>query len=231
MDTAFDALREVREFILPFVSDAGHLTRDALRKGKRVMFEGGQGTMLDLAYGTYPFVTSSHPTTGGILVGAGVSHKALNNVYGVVKAFTSRVGHGPFITELSGEMADRLRGTGSNQWDEFGTTTGRARRVGWLDLVQLKYACDINGFDGLVVTKLDVLSDLESVQVCTSYEDDAPVYETLPGWGDLQGLGSRDALPQEVLDYLGCIERFTGVPVAMFSTSPKREDTYGTISW
>ena len=231
VDTAFDALREVREFILPFVGDAGHLVRDALRKGKRVMFEGGQGTMLDLAYGTYPFVTSSHPTTGGILVGAGVSHKALNNVYGVVKAFTSRVGHGPFITELGGEMADRLRGTGSNQWDEFGTTTGRARRVGWLDLVQLKYACDVNGFDGLVVTKLDVLSGLDSVQICTSYEEGQPVYETLPGWGDLQGLGSRDALPNEVLDYLSCIERFTGVPVAMFSTSPKREDTYGEISW
>ncbi len=231
VDTAFDELHEVREFILPFVSDAGHLVREALRKEKRVMFEGGQGTMLDLAYGTYPFVTSSHPTTGGILVGAGVSHKALTNVYGVVKAFTSRVGHGPFITELDGEMAGRLRGTGSNQWDEFGTTTGRARRVGWLDLVQLKYACDVNGFDGLVVTKLDVLSELDNVQVCTAYEDGEPVYETLPGWGDLQGLGSRDALPKEVLDYLGCIERFTGVPVAMFSTSPKREDTYGEISW
>ncbi len=231
VDTAFDALREVREFILPFVSDAGHLVREALRKEKRVMFEGGQGTMLDLAYGTYPFVTSSHPTAGGILVGAGVSHKALTNVYGVVKAFTSRVGHGPFITELDGEGAERLRGTGSNQWDEFGTTTGRARRVGWLDLVQLKYACDVNGFDGLVVTKLDVLSGLDSVKVCTFYEDGGPVYETLPGWGDLQGLGSRDVLPKEVLGYLSCIERFTGISVAMFSTSPKREDTYGEISW
>lgn len=231
VDTAFRALREIREFILPFVSDAGHLVRDALAKGKRVMFEGGQGTMLDLSYGTYPFVTSSHPTVGGIVVGAGVSHKALNNVYGVVKAFTSRVGHGPFMTELDGEMAARLRGTGSNQWDEFGTTTGRARRVGWLDLVQLKYACDLNGFDGLVVTKLDVLSGLETVQVCTAYKDDQPVYETLPGWGDLRGLGEREALPQEVLDYLGCIERFTGVPVTMFSTSPRREDTFGEVSW
>lgn len=231
VETAFEALREIREFILPFVSDAGHLVREALRKNKRVMFEGGQGTMLDLAYGTYPFVTSSHPTTGGILVGAGVSHKALSSVYGVVKAFTSRVGHGPFITELDGEMASRLRGTGGNQWDEFGTTTGRARRVGWLDLVQLKYACEINGFDGLVVTKLDVLAGLETLQVCTAYKDDAPVYETMAGWGDLQGLGSRDALPQEVLDYLDLIERFTGVPVMMFSTSPKRADTYGEVSW
>ena len=205
--------------------------RAALRQNKRVMFEGGQGTMLDLAYGTYPFVTSSHPTVGGILVGAGVSHKALTSVYGVVKAFTSRVGHGPMPTELEGETAARLRGTGSNQWDEFGTTTGRARRVGWLDLVQLKYACDVNGFDGLVVTKLDVLSGLETLNVCTAYKEGRPVYETLPGWGDLQGLGSREALPPEVEAYLELIERFTGVPVAMFSTSPERDDTFGEVSW
>ena len=153
VDTAFEALRDVRAFVLPFIQDTGALVRGALRESKRVLFEGGQGTMLDLTYGTYPYVTSSHPTVGGILVGAGVSHKALGGVYGVVKAFTSRVGHGPFMTEAHGEVAARLRGTGSNQWDEFGTTTGRARRVGWLDLMQLKYACEVNGFDGLVVTK------------------------------------------------------------------------------
>ncbi len=231
VERALGDLADVREFVLPFVSDAGHFVREALRQGKRVMFEGGQGTMLDLAYGTYPFVTSSHPTTGGILVGAGVSHKALNSVYGVVKAFTSRVGHGPFMTELGGEMAERLRGTGGNQWDEFGTTTGRARRVGWLDLVQLRYACEVNGFDGLVVTKLDVLAGLPTVQICTAYWEGGPVYEEMPGWGDLQGLGSRDALPQEVLDYLQMIEHFTGVPVVMFSTSPRREDTYGEVAW
>lgn len=231
VDKALDDLADVREFVTPFVSDAGHFVREALRQGKRVMFEGGQGTMLDLAYGTYPFVTSSHPTTGGILVGAGVSHKALSSVYGVVKAFTSRVGHGPFMTELGGEMAERLRGTGGNQWDEFGTTTGRARRVGWLDLVQLRYACEVNGFDGLVVTKLDVLAGLETVQICTAYWEGQPVYEELPGWGDLQGLGSRDALPREVLDYLQMIEHFTGTPVVMFSTSPRREDTYGEVAW
>jgi adenylosuccinate synthase len=124
-----------------------------------VLFEGGQGTMLDLSYGTYPFVTSSHPTVGGILVGAGRQPQGAHGVVGVVKAFTTRVGHGPFRTEVAGAMAaSRLRGTGSNQWDEFGTTTGRPRRVGWLDLPQLRYAAEINGFDGLVVTKLDVLS-------------------------------------------------------------------------
>ena len=231
VEEAFEALREVRDFVLPFVCDSSKLTREALASDKRVMFEGGQGTMLDLAYGTYPYVTSSHPTVGGILVGAGVSHKALGKVYGVVKAFTSRVGHGPFMTELEGEMATRLRGTGANQWDEYGTTTGRARRVGWLDLEQLKYACDVNGFDGLVVTKLDVLSGLDTLKVCTAYEEGKPVYKEMPGWGDLKGLGRRDALPKELGKYLDLIETHTGVPVAMFSTSPDREDTYGEVSW
>ena len=231
VETAYAELADVRAFVLPFIRDTGQLVRDALDQGKRVLFEGGQGTMLDLAYGTYPYVTSSHPTVGGIIVGAGVSHKALNNVYGVVKAFTSRVGHGPFMTELEGDMAVRLRGTGSNQWDEYGTTTGRPRRVGWLDLVQLKYACDMNGFDGLVVTKLDVLSDIETLKICVDYKDDEPVYEEMPGWGNLHGLGSRDALPKEVIQYLELIESYTGVPVSLFSTSPDREDTYGQVSW
>jgi adenylosuccinate synthase len=231
VDRALASLQDVRDFLLPFVCDTGAVVRHALKEGKRVLFEGGQGTMLDLAYGTYPYVTSSHPTVGGILVGAGVSHKALDGVYGVVKAFTSRVGYGPFMTELEGEAASRLRGTGSNQWDEYGTTTGRPRRVGWLDLVQLKYACEINGFDGLVVTKLDVLSGLETVKVCVAYEGGAPVYEDMPGWGALDGLAEREALPGEVLAYLERIEAFTGTPVVMFSTSPDRAATYGSVSW
>lgn len=231
VETAFEALREVREFVLPLIHDTGQLVRNALQENKRVMFEGGQGTMLDLAYGTYPYVTSSHPTVGGIMVGAGVSHKALNGVYGVVKAFTSRVGYGPFMTELEGEMATRLRGTGTNQWDEYGTTTGRPRRVGWLDLVQLKYACEINGFDGLVVTKLDVLSGIDTLQICVAYEDGQPVYQTMSGWGELKGLGSRAALPEEVTDYLELIESYTQTPVVMFSTSPDRRDTYGEVGW
>jgi adenylosuccinate synthase len=232
VDVALEALAEVREYVRPMVGDAGALVRDALGKHQRVLFEGGQGTMLDLAYGTYPYVTSSHPTVGGILVGAGVSHKALHGVYGVVKAFTTRVGHGPFRTELQGELAMRLRGTGENQWDEFGTTTGRPRRVGWLDLPQLRYAAAVNGFDGLVVTKLDVLSGLDEVRVCVDVDGGGgPVYATLPGWGDLTGLGTRDALPRQVLDYLDLMEEATGVPVAMFSTSPKRSDTYGAVRW
>jgi adenylosuccinate synthase len=231
VEEALAALEDVRSYVAPLVRDAGALVREALRRGQRVLFEGGQGTMLDLAYGSYPFVTSSHPTVGGILIGAGVSHRALHRVYGVVKAFASRVGHGPFATEIAGAEAERLRGTGSNQWDEFGTTTGRPRRVGWLDLPQLRYACEVNGFDGLVVTKLDVLSGLDEVKVCVEHHGETPVYESLPGWGDLRGLGSRDALPSEVLDYLGLVEGVTGVAVSMFSTSPDRDDTYGAVDW
>lgn len=231
VEVALAALVEVRAFVLPLVADTGKMVREGLRAGQRVLFEGGQGTMLDLAYGTYPYVTSSHPTVGGILVGAGVSHRALNGVYGVVKAFTTRVGHGPFMTEVEGELALRLRGSGSQQWDEYGTTTGRPRRVGWLDLVQLRYACEINGCDGLIVTKLDVLSGLETIKVCIAYRDGRPVYQELPGWGDLRGLGSREALPQALREYLGLIERYTATPVVMFSTSPEREDTYGAVNW
>jgi adenylosuccinate synthase len=233
VEAALAALAEVRERIAPFVGDAGALTREALAEGRRVMFEGGQGTMLDLSYGTYPYVTSSHPTVGGILVGAGVSHKALDTVVGVVKAFTTRVGHGPFPTEIHDEATGlRLRGTGANPWDEYGTTTGRPRRVGWLDLAQLRYAAEINGFDALVVTKLDVLSGMETVRLGVGYDaGGAPIYEEMPGWGDLRGLGRRDALPREVTDYLARVEDVVGVPVAMFSTSPDRADTFGEVAW
>ncbi|MDZ7800899.1 MAG: adenylosuccinate synthase [Trueperaceae bacterium] len=233
VDEAMDALAEARARLAPFVVDAGARVRKTLAEGGRVMFEGGQGTMLDLTYGTYPYVTSSHPTVGGILIGAGVSHKALSHVVGVVKAFTTRVGHGPLPTEIHDEAAAaRLRGTGVNQWDEFGTTTGRPRRVGWLDLAQLRYACELNGFDTLVVTKLDVLSGLDVVRVCTAYgEDGAPVWRDMPGWGDLRGLGDLAALPREVTDYLSLIEEVVGVPVTMFSTSPDRIDTYGEVAW
>lgn len=232
LEAAMAALAEIREFILPFVRDTGQLIREALAANKRVLFEGGQGTMLDLTYGTYPYVTSSHPTVGGILIGAGVSHKALQRVYGVVKAFTSRVGHGPFPTEIhDAALALRLRGSGQNQWDEYGTTTGRPRRVGWLDLAQLKYACEINGFDGLVVTKLDVLSGLDTIPVCVAYDGQRPIYRELDGWGELRGLGERQRLPQAVHRYLELIEEVTGVPVALFSTSPERQDTYGEVSW
>jgi len=154
-------------------------------------------------------------------------------VIGVVKAFTTRVGHGPFPTEVHDEETLlRLRGTGANPWDEFGTTTGRARRVGWLDLEQLKYAAEINGFDALVVTKLDVLAGMEQLKLGVGYDANGEaIYEEVPGWGDLTGIETRDQLPQQLLDYLHRIEAYVGAPVAMFSTSPDRRDTYGDVVW
>lgn len=193
---ALGYLLPIRNALLPFVSDTGAQLRQAIKGGENVLFEGAQATLLDLNYGTYPFVTSSHPTVGGILVGAGVNHRAVGKVYGVAKAFNTRVGHGPFATEVFGEMETRLRGDGSKPWDEFGTTTGRARRVGWLDLQLLRYAVDVNGFDGLVINKMDVLAGLDTVRVCVDYDAAGqPVYREMPGWASTDGVTSRDTLP------------------------------------
>jgi len=200
------------------VQDTGKLLRGAVKAGRNILFEGAQATLLDLNYGTYPYVTSSHPSVGGILVGTGVSHKALNKVYGVAKAFNTRVGHGPFPTEVFGDMEHRLRGDGSQPWDEFGTTTGRARRVGWLDLELLRYAVDLNGLDGLVINKMDVLSGLETVPVCTGYGSSRePVFEEMKGWDSVDGCSSRETLPGAAQAYLDLIEEQTGCPVVIFS--------------
>jgi adenylosuccinate synthase len=221
-------LRRMGEILARHISDTGSLLRDAIRHGKKVLFEGAQATMLDLNYGDYPFVTSSHPTVGGIIVGTGVSHKAINKVYGVVKAYATRVGNGPFPTELHGAEDEFLRQKGG----EFGVTTGRARRTGWLDLVLLKYACEVNGFDGLVLTKLDILSDFPVVKIGVEHLPGGAVkYEELPGWGDLAGIHSREQLPASVQRFIELIEAYTETPVVMFSTSPRREDTFGAVSW
>lgn len=229
---AFDDLQEMRNLVLPFIADTGSLLRQAVKDERNILFEGAQATLLDLNYGTYPFVTSSYPTVGGILVGTGVSHKAINKVYGVAKAFNTRVGHGPFTTELFGEMEHRLRGDGSQPWDEFGTTTGRARRVGWLDLVLLRYAVDVNGLDGLVINKMDVLAGIPTLKVCTDYDDNGqPIYRDMEGWSSTEGTTSRDTLPKQAQAYLELIEEQTGCPVVIFSAGPERERTYGSVSW
>ncbi|GEM84415.1 adenylosuccinate synthetase [Meiothermus hypogaeus NBRC 106114] len=221
-------LERMREILAPHIADTGHLLREAIKHGKKVLFEGAQATLLDLNYGDYPYVTSSHPTVGGIIVGTGVNHKAINKVYGVAKAYATRVGNGPFPTELHGEEDEFLRQKGG----EFGVTTGRARRTGWLDLVLLKYACEVNGFDGLVITKLDVLSGFPTVKVGVEHLPDGSVkYEAIPGWGDLSGIGSREQLPASVKRFIELIEDYTQTPVVMFSTSPRREDTFGAVSW
>ncbi|WP_102128316.1 adenylosuccinate synthase [Deinococcus planocerae] len=229
---ALGYLLPIRDALLPFVSDTGAGLRQAIREGENVLFEGAQATLLDLNYGTYPFVTSSHPTVGGILVGAGVNHKAVGQVYGVAKAFNTRVGHGPFVTEVFGEMEQRLRGDGSKPWDEFGTTTGRARRVGWLDLALLRYAVDVNGFDGLVINKMDILAGLDRIKVCVTYDDSGqPVYREMPGWTSTDGVTSRETLPREAQAYLDLIEETVNCPVVIFSCGPAREQTYGEVSW
>ena len=229
---ALGYLLPIRDALVPFVHDTGAQLRQALKNGQNVLFEGAQATLLDLNYGTYPFVTSSHPSVGGVIVGAGVSHKAVNKVYGVAKAFNTRVGNGPFVTEVFGEMEQRLRGDGSQPWDEFGTTTGRARRVGWLDLALLKYAVEINGLDGLVINKMDVLAGIETLKVATGYDAAGrPVYRELPGWATTDGADSRASLPKEAQAYLDLIEETVECPVVIFSAGPAREQTYGSVSW
>jgi adenylosuccinate synthase len=227
--------------LTPYIKDVSATLNDALKHNKTVLAEGAQGTLLDLDQGTYPFVTSSNPTAAGALTGLGLGVGCVSRVIGVTKAFQTRVGTGPFPTEVSGEIAARLRGTGENPWDEYGTTTGRPRRVGWLDLVLLRYAIRVNGLTELVLTKLDILSGMNSIQLCVAYhlEDHVfaelplgpgglgafePVYEELPGWHeDLRSVRSWDDLPDQACDYILRIEELTGVPVRMVSVGPERE--------
>ncbi|MCP4417418.1 MAG: adenylosuccinate synthase, partial [Chloroflexi bacterium] len=214
---------------------------DALQNGRSVLAEGAQGTFLDLDHGTYPFVTSSAPTSGGVLVGLGVGPRMVRRVIGIAKAFTSRVGGGPFPAELDGKMAVRLRGTGDKPWDEYGTTTGRPRRVGWLDLVMLRHAARINGLTELMITKLDILSGLDEIQICNAYRLDdqtinfypsdipslsrcQPIYETLPGWQeDVMEIRTLADLPQNAQRYIQFIARESGVSITAVSVGPGRE--------
>ena len=233
VEDGLKSLAPIREQLAPFIADTGSELRQAIKDGRKVLFEGAQATLLDLNYGTYPFVTSSHPTVGGILVGTGVNHKALHRVYGVAKAFNTRVGHGPFATEVHDEAGIlRLRGDGSQPWDEYGTTTGRPRRVGWLDLELLKYAVDVNGLDGLVINKMDILGGLDEIPVCTGYDEGGqPVFKKMKGWASTDGVTSRATLPKEAQAYLDLIEDTVQCPVVIFSAGPEREKTYGEVHW
>ncbi|MBN2044648.1 MAG: adenylosuccinate synthase [Anaerolineales bacterium] len=225
----------------PFIGDTVGLIAEALQAGETVLAEGAQGTLLDLDHGTYPFVTSSNPTAPGALTGLGVGPVWVNQVIGVAKAFQTRVGEGGFPTELEGEMAVRLRGTGENPWDEYGTTTGRPRRVGWLDLVLLRYAMRVNGFTHLALTKMDILSGLDSIKLCVGYQREGvsyqdlplgvyqmelyqPVYEELPGWvEDIQSARVWQDLPVACQNYVRRIEEVVGVRVGWISVGPERE--------
>jgi adenylosuccinate synthase len=234
--------RGYAERLKPHIADTSIELDAAMRAGKIVLVEGAQGTLLDVDFGTYPFVTSSSTTAPGALTGLGLGLDAARDasVIGVVKAFQTRVGSGPFPTELSGDLALRLRGTGANPWDEYGTTTGRPRRVGWLDGVLLRYAVRINGISELTVTKLDVLSGLESIKLCTAYRRDGktltdlpfgpaylspyePIYEELPGWSeDVSGVRQWADLPKAAQTYLERISRLAGVPICLVSVGPER---------
>jgi adenylosuccinate synthase len=232
-------LRDVWPRLKPLVTDASLYLHRAMKDDRAVMFEGAQGTLLDIDHGTYPFVTSSNATAGGAATGLGVGPGAIGRVLGVAKAYTTRVGEGPLPTELHGELGERLRETGQ----EYGASTGRPRRCGWFDAVAVRYAARVNGLDALAITKLDVLDGLESLDVCTAYRcgdavvtempgDTAqlavcePVYETLPGWSEPTLGTTRFAdLPAAARAYIARLEEVTGVPAAIVSTGSDRDHT------
>ena len=230
---------EFDKLIDPYVTDTSQYLCAALKQGKKVLAEGAQGSLLDVDFGTYPFVTSSHPTAGGACTGLGVPPTEISRTVGIVKAYSTRVGNGPFPTELEDETGERLRKVGS----EFGATTGRPRRCGWLDLVALRYTTMINGFTDLAITKLDVLSGMDRIQVCTSYEIDGkrterfpsevqtlqkvkPVYQSFAGWvDDISEVGHARQLPAEARSYLDFISEYLETPISLVSTGPKRSQT------
>ena len=246
---ALDAKAIAAEFhdyarrLAPYLADVSLIANQALEADQHLLCEGAQGTLLDLNHGTYPFVTSSSPTSGGALTGLGFGPRHVTQVIGVAKAYTTRVGAGPFVTELLDETGDRLRGTGAHPWDEFGTTTGRPRRCGWLDAVILRYAARVNGLTRLALTKLDILSGFETLKIAVAYDHEGqrlthlpldaavlaacqPIYEELPGWPeDIRAARSLDDLPAAAQHYVARIEELLGVPVMLVSVGPGREQT------
>jgi adenylosuccinate synthase len=238
-DKMYADYAEVADRVAPFVTDTALLLNHAISNGESVMFEGAQGTMLDIDHGTYPFVTSSSATSGGAATGTGVPPNAITMVAGVTKAYCTRVGGGPFPTELNDEVGEALRKKGN----EFGAVTGRPRRTGWLDLPLLRYSNMINGTGWLVVTKLDVLDDLAEIPVCVAYKVDGketqeipaqasgyekiePVYAKVPGWHcETYGIADYDKLPPKAKSYLEFVEKETGAKVGIVSTGPDREQT------
>ncbi len=233
------ALSEVGERILPFAAPAWKVLNEARRAGRRILFEGAQGAMLDIDFGTYPFVTSSNVIAGQAATGTGLGPGAIDFVLGIVKAYTTRVGEGPFPTELDDADGERLGTRGH----EFGTTTGRKRRCGWFDAVLVRQAIATSGINGIALTKLDVLDGFDRLRICTAYELDGqrldhlptaadrqarltPVYEEMPGWSEsTEGARSWADLPANAIKYVRRVEELIGCPVALLSTSPRREDT------
>lgn len=237
-DTLVNQFANIREQLLPMICDSVSLVNQYLDEGKNVLFEGAQANMLDINYGTYPYVTSSSPTSAGVCEGAGVAPQKLNTIIGVVKAYSTRVGEGPFATELFDETGEEIRSIGA----EFGATTGRPRRCGWLDLCVVKQAAIINGLTDLVVTKIDVLSTMKKIKVCVSYDIDGkeytyipaslndygrskPIYKEFDGWMcDITKIRNYDDLPENCRKYLEFIAEFTNTRISLVSVGPDREN-------
>ena len=235
----FEQLIVHGERMRPFAADVSLCLAQTMQEGKAVMFEGAQATLLDIDHGTYPFVTSSNASVGGVCTGLGVPPRAIGGVLGVAKAYTTRVGEGPLPTELSGELAERLRESGQ----EYGASTGRPRRCGWFDAVVVRYSARINGLDALALTKLDVLDGLPEVRLCTGYRTPhgtlsefpadlralaatEPIYDTLPGWSTpTKGATRAEQLPPEARRYIERLEEVSGVPCAIISTGSDRGET------
>jgi adenylosuccinate synthase len=227
------------DYLAPFIQDTIPMLHAAIQKGQPILFEGAQGTMLDIDYGTYPFVTSSSATAGGACTGSGVPPHKIDKVLGVIKAYSTRVGEGPFPTELTDATGEALRKAGN----EFGATTGRPRRCGWFDLVVARYSLMVNGIDVWAVTKLDVMDEMETIRICVAYECDGkrlehvpanvrllerckPIYEDMPGWlCSTKSVSSWVELPEKAQKYIRRLEELTGVKVGILSVGPKRDST------
>ncbi|MGT2837059.1 adenylosuccinate synthase [Streptococcus macacae] len=238
-DIIFEEYYAYGQKIKQYVTDTSVILNDALDKGKRVLFEGAQGVMLDIDQGTYPFVTSSNPVAGGVTIGSGVGPSKIDKVVGVCKAYTSRVGDGPFPTELFDEIGERIRRVGH----EYGTTTGRPRRVGWFDSVVMRHSRRVSGLTNLSLNCIDVLSGLDTVKICVAYDLDGkridhypasleqlkrcePIYEELPGWSeDITGVRSLEDLPENARNYVRRIGELVGVRISTFSVGPDRDQT------
>lgn len=237
--TIFDDYCRLRDRLAPYVTNTSLYLHQAITNGRKVLFEGAQGTQLDIDHGTYPYVTSSNTVAGAVCAGAGIAPQQIHNVIGISKAYTTRVGSGPFPTELFGEAGDQLRQAGG----EFGTVTGRPRRCGWFDAVVVRTAARLNGLSSLALTKIDVLSGIDTLRVCTGYSykgqqydevpassqvlgELSPIYEELPGWTEpLTDIRSLDALPTNARRYVERVEALIGAPIKMISVGAGREET------
>jgi adenylosuccinate synthase len=242
-DEIYEEYASLAPRIASYIKDTGSMLRAALRDGQNLLIEGAQGTMLDVDQGTYPFVTSSNSTVGGACAGLGIPPRSINKVIGVMKAYTTRVGMGPFPTELNDNMGDLLRDRGG----EYGSTTGRPRRCGWFDAVVARLALELNGMDGLAVTKLDVLDECETVKICTAYQINGkelnrvpaetsalercqPVYETLPGWmSSTVGINNWEDLPEKARDYLKRLEAILQAKILFVSTGAERDQSISLV--